>query len=169
MRARIISASVWVMRAGSRRSGKQRASRSATPSRRSAMASSMTPPSEEMRPPSNAAVTFLPWTAGKEKAGNVSFVMAGVAGQCSGNGLVSATESYAVSVTYATLDTLPTAPSVELRKGAVPRRDAFRFPSPLIKPDVRFSRIRLSDWLHRKAHGGGPMCSRRSRSTPSSP
>jgi len=28
-----------------------------------------------------------------------------------------------------------------------------RFPSPLIKPDVRISRIRLSDWLHRKAHG----------------
>ena len=24
-----------------------------------------------------------------------------------------------------------------------------RFPSPLIKPDLRFSRIRLSDWLHR--------------------
>jgi hypothetical protein len=23
-----------------------------------------------------------------------------------------------------------------------------RFPSPLIKPDVRISRIRLSDWLH---------------------
>jgi hypothetical protein len=27
-----------------------------------------------------------------------------------------------------------------------------RFPSPLIKPDVRISRIRLSDWLHREAH-----------------
>jgi hypothetical protein len=25
---------------------------------------------------------------------------------------------------------------------------ATRFPSPLIKPDVRISRIRLSDWLH---------------------
>jgi hypothetical protein len=25
---------------------------------------------------------------------------------------------------------------------------ALRFPSPLIKPDVRISRIRLSDWLH---------------------
>ena len=30
-----------------------------------------------------------------------------------------------------------------------------RFPSPLIKPDVRISRIRLSDWFHRAAHGGG--------------
>ena len=27
------------------------------------------------------------------------------------------------------------------------------FPSPLIEPDVRIFRIRLSDWLHRKAHG----------------
>jgi hypothetical protein len=25
---------------------------------------------------------------------------------------------------------------------------------PLIKPDVRISRIRLSDWLHRPAHNG---------------
>ncbi len=29
-----------------------------------------------------------------------------------------------------------------------------RFPSPLIEPDVPISGIRLSDWLHRKAHGG---------------
>ena len=35
------------------------------------------------------------------------------------------------------------------------------FPSPLIKPDVRISRIRLSDWLHREAHGGGPKWSRK--------
>ena len=27
-----------------------------------------------------------------------------------------------------------------------------RFPSPLIKPDVRSYRIRLTDWLHLKAH-----------------
>ena len=32
--------------------------------------------------------------------------------------------------------------------------NALRFPSPLIKPDVRISRIRLSDRVHRKAHGG---------------
>src|SRR5271157_3261180 len=48
------------MRLGSRRSGKQRASRSATPSRRSAIANSITPPSEVRRPPSKAAATFLP-------------------------------------------------------------------------------------------------------------
>ena len=29
----------------------------------------------------------------------------------------------------------------------------FRFPSPLIEPDVRISRIRLSDWFHAEAHG----------------
>ncbi len=28
-----------------------------------------------------------------------------------------------------------------------------RFPSPLIEPDLRISRIRLSDWLRLKAHG----------------
>jgi hypothetical protein len=44
-----------------------------------------------------------------------------------------------------------------------------RLPSPLVKPDVRISRIRLSDWLHLAAVGGGPTCTRRSRSTPSSP
>ena len=32
-----------------------------------------------------------------------------------------------------------------------------RFPSPLIEPDVPISGIRLSDWLHRKAHGGRPI------------
>jgi hypothetical protein len=77
-----------MMRAGSWRSGKQRASRSVTPSRRSAITSSITPPPEEMRPPSNAAVTFLPWTAGNEKAGNVSSVMAGVADRWKRKGLV---------------------------------------------------------------------------------
>jgi hypothetical protein len=35
---------------------------------------------------------------------------------------------------------------VESRTGAVA---LLRFPSPLIKPDVRISRIRLSDWFHR--------------------
>src|SRR5579864_4437825 len=34
---------------------------------------------------------------------------------------------------------------VEERRGVA---WAIRFPSPLIKPDVRISRIRLSDWLH---------------------
>jgi hypothetical protein len=39
---------------------------------------------------------------------------------------------------------------VESRMGASTDAEAPpRFPSPLIKPDVRISRIRLSDWLHR--------------------
>ena len=54
------------------------------------------------------------------------------------------------------------------RKGAIHRRDVEsrmgagsldlwpspRFPSPLIKPDVPISGIRLSDWLHRAARNG---------------
>jgi hypothetical protein len=32
-----------------------------------------------------------------------------------------------------------------------------RFPSPLIKPDVRISRIRLSDWLHRRLTNEGSL------------
>jgi hypothetical protein len=58
----------------------------------------------------------------------------------------------------------PTSVRVESRTGAVALP---RFPSPLIKPDVRISRIRLSDWLHLAAVGGAPMCIRRSRSRPS--
>ena len=34
---------------------------------------------------------------------------------------------------------------VESRTGAVSTLRSLRFPSPLIKPDVRISRIRLSD------------------------
>jgi hypothetical protein len=63
-------------------------------------------------------------------------------------------------------------PVVESRRGAVAWAmvsASLRLPSPLIKPDVRISRIRLSDWLHLEAHGGAPSWSRRSRSTPSSP
>jgi hypothetical protein len=41
---------------------------------------------------------------------------------------------------------------VESRTGAVA---VPRFPSPLIKPDVRISRIRLSDWFHRVHTGSG--------------
>ena len=44
-----------------------------------------------------------------------------------------------------------------------------RFPSPLIKPDVRISRIRLSDWLRRTAHDGEPVCLRVRHGRPPSP
>ena len=50
------------------------------------------------------------------------------------------------------------ADAVESGTGAVAwaMSASLRFPSPLIKPDVRISRIRLSDWLHLKAHGMAP-------------
>ena len=44
---------------------------------------------------------------------------------------------------------------VEDGRGGLGHAATLRFPSPLIKPDVRISRIRLSDWFHRAAHGGG--------------
>ena len=60
---------------------------------------------------------------------------------------------------------------VESRRGAVAWAlwASLRFLSPLIKPDVRISRIRLPDRLHLKAHGGGPRWTRRRRITPNSP
>jgi hypothetical protein len=58
---------------------------------------------------------------------------------------------------------------VEEGRGCLGHAATHRFPSPLIKPDVPISGIRLSDQLHREAHGGGPMCTRLRRSTPSSP
>src|SRR6516162_7818536 len=42
---------------------------------------------------------------------------------------------------------------VEDGRGSLGHAATLRFPSPLIEPDVRISRIRLSDWLHREAHG----------------
>jgi hypothetical protein len=56
---------------------------------------------------------------------------------------------------------------VEERRSGLGRMASPCFPSPLIKPDVPISGIRLSDWLHFAAIGGAPMCIRRSRSTPS--
>src|SRR5580704_15374770 len=41
---------------------------------------------------------------------------------------------------------------VEDGRGSLRHAATLRFPSPLIEPDVRISRIRLSDWLHREAH-----------------
>src|SRR6059058_2196113 len=47
--------------------------------------------------------------------------------------------------------------AVESRMGAVAWGPwpSPRFPSPLIKPDVPISGIRLSDWLHRETCDGG--------------
>ena len=87
MRARIMSDTLWITRVPSRSSGNSAASRTAIPSRRSASHSSITPPSEDRRPPSKAAVTFFPRMAGNEKE-KLSFGMAGVAERVSGQGVV---------------------------------------------------------------------------------
>jgi hypothetical protein len=42
---------------------------------------------------------------------------------------------------------------VEERRGSLGHSAMLRFLSPLIKPNVPVSGIRLSDWLHREAHG----------------
>jgi hypothetical protein len=45
---------------------------------------------------------------------------------------------------------------VEDGRGSLGHAATLRFPSPLIKPNVPISGIRLSDWLHREAHGESP-------------
>jgi hypothetical protein len=49
---------------------------------------------------------------------------------------------------------------VEDGRGGGAKRSPLRFPSPLIKPDVLISSIRLSDRPHRTTHGGRPLCAR---------
>ena len=90
MRARRISAIVWVIWAGSRWSGMSAASVSISPRRRSAPASSRTPPSELMRPPSKAAVTFFWQMLGSAKGRRVSLSSAGMADFVRTSELVSA-------------------------------------------------------------------------------
>jgi hypothetical protein len=66
---------------------------------------------------------------------------------------------------------LTSAASYKSRTGAVAggQRPSPRFPSPLIEPDVRRYRIRLSDWLHREAHDGAVDGRRSRRRSPRSP
>jgi hypothetical protein len=66
---------------------------------------------------------------------------------------------------------LTTAASYKSRMGAVAggQWPSPRFPSPLIEPDVRRYRIRLSDWLHREAHDGAGNGRRSRRRSPRSP
>jgi hypothetical protein len=77
-------------------------------------------------------------------------------------GLVTASQIASASVTsfFCRLS------RVEERRGGT---DVLRFLSPLIKPDRQFSRIRLSDQLHHKAHAGDLLRTRFSTSTPGSP
>jgi len=46
---------------------------------------------------------------------------------------------------------------------------SLRLPSPLVEPDVRISRIRLSDWFHVTAHAGAGPCRGPSRAIPNGP
>jgi hypothetical protein len=61
-----------------------------------------------------------------------------------------------------------TAVPVESRMGAVALGlwPLLRFPSPLIEPDLRSYRIRLSGWLHCEAHGGAFSGKRSRRKRP---
>ena len=58
---------------------------------------------------------------------------------------------------------------VEDGRGSLGHVATLRFPSPLIEPDVRISCIRLSDWLHREAHGASDQGRRSRRNTSRSP
>ncbi len=49
---------------------------------------------------------------------------------------------------------------VEDGRGGCALKSPLRFPSPLIKPDVLISSIRLSDRHYRTTHGGRPLCAR---------
>src|SRR5271157_1816681 len=79
MRARRMSSMLWVTSSGLRGSAINEARVLAISSDCSTPASSITPPSEVMRPPSNAAATFLRPTAGILNGSSVSSDMAGVA------------------------------------------------------------------------------------------
>src|SRR5215468_1260854 len=102
MRARRICGSRCTNRRGSRGSAITAASFSAIASRRSACARTITPPSEVIRPPSNAAVIFLLATAGKANGRNLSLVMAGVVRYDRVNRMALAPNSYARPIRYAT-------------------------------------------------------------------
>jgi hypothetical protein len=69
---------------------------------RSDRASSITPPSELILPPSKAALIFFVQTGGNEEGRVVSLFIAGGALVRISTGLASATESYAPSTNYAT-------------------------------------------------------------------
>jgi len=62
----------------------------------------LTPPSEVIRPPSNAAVIFLRATAGKANGGNLWLVVAGVVWHDRVNRMALAPNSYARPIRYAT-------------------------------------------------------------------
>src|SRR4029434_4648855 len=113
------------------------------------------PASEVTRPPSNSATSSRPPALPNAIP---------VALQCVGIGEhpPSRLNSFSQNKFYPFRD--PDAPRrgrVEDGRGGLGHAATPRFPSPLIKPDVRISRIRLSDWLPRDAHGRRPKCTPR--------
>src|SRR3954452_11698926 len=93
--------------------------------------------------------------AGKENPGSISSSMAGVAIPVWHQACLSTqTLRQTRNLAHARQPIQPA--QVESRTGAVA---VLRFPSPLIKPDVRISRIRLSDWF-RHGHMMGGQCER---------
>ena len=96
MRARRMSDIECVIRSGSRWSGMIAANVSIRPSFLSAPAKSKTPPSELIRPPSNAAVTFLRQILGRENGRSVSSSVAGMADSVQTLREASATNLYAI-------------------------------------------------------------------------
>ena len=75
---------------------------SARPKLRSASRNRTRPPSDEIRPPSKAAVTFLRWTLGRSTGRRLSSVMAGVAFSLFGEEDARKTNSYPMATAYAT-------------------------------------------------------------------
>jgi hypothetical protein len=55
---------------------------------------------------------------------------------------------------------------VEDGRGSLGHSATLHFPTPLVEPEVPISGIRLSDWLHRKAHDGAVSRRRSRRSRP---
>jgi hypothetical protein len=78
IRARVISAWLWIVLEGSRSSGRQDASLSARPRPLSILRNNTTPPSEDSRPPSNQTHISLSATGDKPGRKGIFLVMMGV-------------------------------------------------------------------------------------------
>ena len=88
---------------------------SARRERRSASRKSTRPPSDEIRPPSKAALTFMRWTLGRSKGRRLSSVMVGVAFSLFGEEDARTTNSYPMATAYATPATPKSDPTRIIR------------------------------------------------------
>src|SRR3954464_5695587 len=117
---------------------------------RSVAPRSNAPASDVTNPASNAASTERPSTVPKSNASALHSVGIGAS---SNRRKVVAPQQLSLIRSLGAL----IISRVEERRGSLGHAATPRFPSPLIKPDVPISGIRLSDQLHREAHDGGPM------------